>query len=139
MATRGERGIPSECFESHADGVSTEFDGPTLFPIFSKFFPMSHINRAIVQVPVFLVIAGIGVWWNWRPITLPTPQKTELPLAAAEAVIEHAEEEILRIRAELDAIRSQAEYSRGALPAYPEDPMTANHSTPESTAASTIR
>lgn len=78
---------------------------------------MSHINRAIVQVPLFLVVAGIGLWWNWRPISWPSPPKEVAPMVAAE-VIEHAEEEILRIREELNAIRAKSEYSKNALPVY---------------------
>lgn len=99
---------------------------------------MSHINRAIVQVPLFLVVAGIGLWWNWRPISWPSPPKEVAPMIAAE-VIERAEEEILRIRGELNDIRAKSEYSKNALPVYRDAAVPSETADHEASSISTLR
>jgi hypothetical protein len=85
---------------------------------------MSNFNRAIVQIPAFILIAGVIVAMNWltRPETTPVKNPRQLP---PKIVIEHAQEEIGRIRAELESIKENAEYAKS----IPEPQTAAPHST----------
>lgn len=81
---------------------------------------MSNINRAIIQIPAFIVIAGIIVAVNWvyRPEPPTAKNPRQLP---PKIIIEHAQEEMGRIRAELESIKENADYAK----ATPEPPPEA--------------
>lgn len=81
---------------------------------------MSNINRAVVQIPTFIVIVGIIVAVNW--ISRPEPPTAQNPRQLPpRIIIEHAQEELGRIRAELESIKENADYAK----ATPEPPSEA--------------
>lgn len=72
---------------------------------------MSNINRAVVQIPAFIVIAGVIVAVNW--ISRPEPPTAKNPRQLPpKIIIEHAQEEMGRIRAELESIKESADYAK---------------------------
>lgn len=83
---------------------------------------MSHINRAIVQIPAFFLIAGVIVVVNWvstPEVKAPPKNPKQLP---AKIVIEHAQEEIGRIRAELESIKENGDYAK--VPTETQPPLS---------------
>lgn len=69
---------------------------------------MSHINRAVVQVPAFFLITGIIVVVNLLTQPEPTPVKNPRTLPP-RIVFEHSSEGTGEIRAELETVKIYTE------------------------------
>lgn len=79
---------------------------------------MSAINRASVQVPIFIFVVGTVVLVNWMMVPKATPKVNPKKLPA-KVILEHAQEEMGRIRSELESIKMEADYVTELDPAPP--------------------
>lgn len=80
---------------------------------------MSHINRAIVQVPAFFLITGIIVIVNVLTQPEPTPTKNARQ-PPPRIVFEHTPEGMGGVRAELETVKINTEQLEAAVQQFSE-------------------